>query len=371
MRELFAFCTSKTNFIFNGVVYDQIDGCAMGSPLAPILANLFLGHYEKIWLDEYNANGGGGGPLFYRRYVDDIFAVFKNQNEASEFLLYLNCKHGNIKFTMEVNVDGILNFLDVKIENKDRIKTSVFHKPTFTGLMTNFRSFVPYEFKTKLVNTLVDRIFKINNSWKGFHENVVTLKNYLSRNLFPNKIVEKNLKKYLDKKMLGTKNVENTQQIHFFKLPYIGEFSNTVKNRINSLHKRFCKTDKRIQIVFSVSKIRDYFSTKDPIPECFRSFVVYQFTCANCGIRYVGRTHKHFNSRIKEHFGSGSSSIYQHLNHPKNSACKITSTIENSFKILDNARTDYELALKEGFYINWLKPALNKQKIHEVITLTI
>ena len=45
--------------------------------------------------------------------------------------------------------------------------------------------------------------------------------------------------------MLGTKSIENTQQIHFFKLPYIGEFSNTVKNRLNNLHKRFCKTDKQ------------------------------------------------------------------------------------------------------------------------------
>ena len=343
----------------------------MGSPLAPILANLFLGHHEKIWLDEYVRNRMGGGPSFYRRYVDDIFAVFENQNEASEFLEYLKCKHDNIKFTMEVNVDGILNFLDVKIENINRIKTSVFHKPTFTGLMTNFRSFVPYEFKTKLVHTLVDRIFKINNTWIGFHENVAFLKNYLSRNLFSNKFVEKILKRYSEKKMSGVKVKENTQQIQFFRLPYIGEFSDTIKNRINSVYKRFCKTDKRIQIVFNISKIRDYFSTKDPIPECFRSFVVYQFTCANCGIRYVGRTHKHFNSRIKEHFGSGSSSIYQHLHDPKNSACKITSTKDNSFKILDNARTDYELALKEGFYVNWLKPALNKQKIHEVITLTV
>ena len=85
----------------------------------------------------------------------------------------------------------------------------------------------------------------------------------------------------------------------------------------------------------------------------------------------MGRTHKHFNSRINEHFASGSSSIYKHLNDLNNSACKNKATKENSFKILDNARTDYELALKEGFYINWLKPALNKQKIHEVITLTI
>ena len=75
--------------------------------------------------------------------------------------------------------------------------------------------------------------------------------------------------------------------------------------------------------------------------------------------------------RIDEHFGSGSSSIFKHLNDSKNIGCKNKTTKENSFKILDNAKTDYELALKEGFYINWLKPALNKQKIHEVITLSV
>ena len=41
------------HFLFDGKVYDQIDGVAMGSPLAPVLANLFLGHYENIWLNKY------------------------------------------------------------------------------------------------------------------------------------------------------------------------------------------------------------------------------------------------------------------------------------------------------------------------------
>ena len=75
--------------------------------------------------------------------------------------------------------------------------------------------------------------------------------------------------------------------------------------------------------------------------------------------------------RIDEHFGSGASSIFKHLNDPKNIACKNKATKHNFFKILDNARIDYELALKEGLYINWLKPALNKQKYHEVITLCL
>ena len=64
MRELFVFCTSKTNFLFDVVVYDKVDGCAMGSPLAPILANLFLGHHENIWLDGYEGEGEGVGRYF-------------------------------------------------------------------------------------------------------------------------------------------------------------------------------------------------------------------------------------------------------------------------------------------------------------------
>jgi len=45
--DLFSFATAETHFLFKGVFYDQIDGVAMGSPLAPDLANLFMGHWEK------------------------------------------------------------------------------------------------------------------------------------------------------------------------------------------------------------------------------------------------------------------------------------------------------------------------------------
>ena len=60
-------------------MFDQIDGVAMGSPLAPVLANLFLGHYENIRLKQYN----GPSVHFYRGYVDDTFGVFNNENESS------------------------------------------------------------------------------------------------------------------------------------------------------------------------------------------------------------------------------------------------------------------------------------------------
>ena len=164
LRELFDFATSKTNFIFEGVVYDQVDGIAMGSPLAPVLANLFMGFNEKLWLEQYD----GIRPIIYKRYVDDIFSAFNNVDEAEKFFDYLNSRHPNIKFTKEYNVDGTLPFLDVFVSNVDEVKTTVYHKSTFTGLLTNFKSFVPFEYKTRLVNTLLDRTYKINSSWKGF-----------------------------------------------------------------------------------------------------------------------------------------------------------------------------------------------------------
>ena len=56
LKELFLFATSKTHFIFNSKFYNQIDGVAMGSPLAPVLANIFMAFHESKWLNEYNLN---------------------------------------------------------------------------------------------------------------------------------------------------------------------------------------------------------------------------------------------------------------------------------------------------------------------------
>ena len=44
---------SQAHLVFNGKVFDQIDGVAMGSPLTPVLANPFLGHHENTWLKNY------------------------------------------------------------------------------------------------------------------------------------------------------------------------------------------------------------------------------------------------------------------------------------------------------------------------------
>ena len=68
-RKLMEMVTSGVEFSFNGLMYRQVDGVAMGSPLGPPLANIFVGYYEKKIPDQE-------WPDMYFRYVDDVFFAF-------------------------------------------------------------------------------------------------------------------------------------------------------------------------------------------------------------------------------------------------------------------------------------------------------
>ena len=91
------FATSQTHFLFNNEIYDQTDRVVMGSPLGSALANLSMGYHENKWLNsEENST-----VLSYKRYVDDIFCLFKCETDADRFLSFPNWKHPNIKLTIE------------------------------------------------------------------------------------------------------------------------------------------------------------------------------------------------------------------------------------------------------------------------------
>ena len=81
----------------------------MGSPLAPVFANIFMSFQESKWLNEYNLNK----PKFYLRYVDDILAAFDKEQDSLNFLNFLNNRHPNIKFTIEKQNNNSIAFLDL------------------------------------------------------------------------------------------------------------------------------------------------------------------------------------------------------------------------------------------------------------------
>ena len=139
LKKLFQFATSETHFYFNGENGEQVDGVAIGSPLAPVLANIFMGHHEQYWLTQKEVLS----VLFYKRYVDDIFCMLKTSEQVDNFLDFFNTRHKNIKFTIEKEQDQKLPFLDVFITktSNNRITTN-YKMSTGTGLLTNYLSFI-------------------------------------------------------------------------------------------------------------------------------------------------------------------------------------------------------------------------------------
>ena len=142
-----------TVFCFNGNYYKQLDGVAMGSPLGLALANAFLCHHESKQLRECPV---AYAPIFHKRYVDDIFVLLKSENHVNNLLFYLNSKHPNTGFTCEIDKNRSLAFLDINTyKGNNKFETSVHLKSTFSGVHTNYRSFIGIEFKSSLITTLL------------------------------------------------------------------------------------------------------------------------------------------------------------------------------------------------------------------------
>ena len=169
-HELLEKACLNNHFTFDGTIYKQIDGVAMGSPLGPTLANAFMCHMERRWLSECPIDFK---PLFYRRYVDDTFLVFKCPTHINLFLTYLNSRHSNIKFTCDNEENSQLPFLDLCIKRDDLLfSTSIYRKPTYTGLLSKYDSFAPILYKTNLVSTLTYRAYKLCSSFINFDTDV-------------------------------------------------------------------------------------------------------------------------------------------------------------------------------------------------------
>ena len=95
--------------------------------------------------------------------MNDIFVLFNKPEHAQFFLEYLNKKNKNMKISIKTEINRSLSFLDVKIfRENNKFVTSVFRKETFSGVYTNFSSFIPLQYKFGLVNTLLNYCFNLS-----------------------------------------------------------------------------------------------------------------------------------------------------------------------------------------------------------------
>ena len=314
----------------------------------------------------------------YKRFVDDTFCIFNTLSSANLFFDFLNAIHPSLKFTCEYEENGKLPFLDVLIhKEKNCFSTSIYHKPTFTGLYTRFDSFCPKQQKIALVKCLINRTRKISSD-RFIEKDLADLRQIFLSNGYPAKLLDKlfHTITYNKEKPIGPQKCPV-----YLKLPWIGPISE------NYFSKALKQT---IEKTFFAAHLRCIFSTKsilsptpkDPLPASSSSCVVYEYKC-ECGARYVGRTTKRLDERIKQHVpnrilknivptrqqpkrqcnlisvANCDSSIGKHLLENK----KCAETYSNSqFKVLSKCRSLFSLKIYESMYIKLGQPDLCKQK---------
>ena len=141
--------------------------------------------------------------------------------------------------------------------------TNLYRKKTFTGLYTNFDSLSPIQYKINLISVLIYRAYHICSSYLSFHEKVCSIKRFLQQNQFPIYLINRIIKKFLDRQYSTINKLQNVP-----KLPVL------IKKNLNQfLGKIYPHIE--FKFVFQPAKrIGSFFPFKDRAPSHVRSSVV-------------------------------------------------------------------------------------------------
>ena len=183
------------------------------------------------------------------------------------------------------------------------------------GILLNFKSFASFSYKIRLIKRQINRSFKICHNWISFHSHIENIQSNFIKYAYTPLLIDKVIKKHLDHKFSSNQTqLEDTSDICYSKLPYIGNLLHHIKKKRNSkLCKERCKENFNVKLFFNSFKVKNQFSYDDPIPDNFKSFLVYKYTCASCSSSYIAKTCHHFKTRIEKHIKKENNShIFKH-----------------------------------------------------------
>ena len=170
-------------------------------------------------------------------------------------------------FTDEVKEEDSIPFLDIKITRNNvtnTLNTNVYRKPTFSGVFSNYESFIPLCFKIGLLMTLLFRAFTICSNVELRNAEFSKLKNILLKNAYPADMIDKCVASFMNKRSTSPTQTVKKREVSI-NLPFLGKISLELKKRLNRIvqkHLRNCV----LRVTFnSGRRLSSVFSFKDKI----------------------------------------------------------------------------------------------------------
>ena len=162
----------NNDFTFNGDLYLQTKGVAMGKAFAPSLANIFLIPFDHLACNNFKVK-----PLAFYRYIDDIFFIWPGSiQELEEFELLLNSWNPSIHLTFTSSPSSV-NFLDltIYISQGNIINTKIYFKPTDQHLLISPKSYHPRHVSKGILTSQLLRFKRLSSNIDDFNDTCKTL----------------------------------------------------------------------------------------------------------------------------------------------------------------------------------------------------
>ena len=345
-------CISSTYFTWSDRLFQQTHGLPMGSPLSPIITEIYMTHLEENALQTAPFQ-----PLCWYRKVDDTFVIIDKTNDPKQLLDHLNSQHPRMKFTMEEEANNQLPFLDVLVQRQDnQLVTSVYRKPTHTDQYLHFTSNHPLQVKKGIISTLTRRAKNICSTTPALESELEHLRRvFITYNQYPPQLVNNIIASTLSP---PEKQPRRESAPFIISLPYVRPVSHHIR--------RLLKQQANIDVVFQRGKsIQNVLHANGKPPTTTKqdpSGVVYHIPC-ECGDSYIGETSRPLQNRIKEHQSSvqkkdSKSAISDHIKtNPDHSI------LWNNIRIIEANRTDYKIRkLLEAINIKRHNPPMNRDQ---------
>ena len=351
VADLLEMCLKSTYFSYGGDFFEQREGAAMGSPVSAVVADLYMEFFEELALRTAPTK-----PRLWKRYVDDTCCIVK-KGTVEELLTHLNSVRPSIRFTVEVEKDGRLPFLDTLLQRRDdgSLDVTVYRKPTHTDRYLDFHSHHPPQVKRGLVKCLFDRARTITTGQNNLRKEEHHLTRVLRQNGYPSTFIRSSAKPPRpDMEATEALPLEEEHRPPLVMLPYIEGVSEDVK--------RVCRKFGMKVVFRSGQSLRSMLTkVKDPLTIEKQAKVVYRVPCS-CGEAYIGETVRRLETRVKEHRDAcqkgalEKSALAEHawMNHHPIKWEEVS--------VIDRARTAKELLVKEAIHIRLNHPSLNRDE---------
>ena len=336
----------------------------MGSPLGVLLANFFMGCIEEEVFTRTLK------PVIYCRYIDDIFIMCNNMEEAEQLRITLQDISG-LKFTIESSENGQLPFLDVLVSlGEGKFTTKVYTKPTNNGQCLNGKSECPQRYKDSTISAYIRRALTHCSSWSEVDKEIKRSTEILLNNGFEqdniDKIVKKTMNNWYEQK---ERSKEESIKL-YYKAHFSTEYREEERIMRQIIKRNITPTDPNKRISFTIyyknkktSDLLLHNSPRQEINKMQQSHVIYRYTCSqgNCATlpsSYIGMTTMRLTRRLSYHLSAGAPMTHSKRKH----GIKITrKQLEDNTEVITTCKNDRRLPILEALFIKNTNPSLNCQ----------